>query len=189
MAFGLPVIDTGFSMVRRFLSGKPIFQGDKEHIHHMLLARGWSQRRAVFVLYAVCAALGLFSLLFVNERGRLTGLILLVVGSAIVLGVGRLRYHEVDEMKASMKRNLGERRLRAANHLRIRRASRAMSKANNLGEVLGAVREMLELGEFVHATVMLGQGGDHEGNERALSRENGERECLGMELRNGMIYW
>ncbi|HKQ99109.1 MAG TPA: MraY family glycosyltransferase, partial [Pyrinomonadaceae bacterium] len=160
MAFGLPIIDTGFSMIRRFLSGKPIFQADKEHIHHMLLARGWSQRRAVFVLYAVCAALGLFSLLFVSETGRLTGLILLVVGSAIVLAVGRLRYHEVDEMKASMKRNLGERRARAANHLRIRRASRAMSKAGSLAELFSAVREMLELGEFVHATVVLGRGGD-----------------------------
>lgn len=189
MAFGLPVIDTGFSMVRRFLSGKPIFQGDKEHIHHMLLARGWSQRRAVFVLYAVCAALGLFSLFFVNETGRLTGLILLVVGSAIILAVGRLRYHEVDEMKASMKRNLGERRLRAANHLRIRRASRAMSKASNLGDLFDAVREMLELGEFVHATVMLGRGSDFEGNERALARENGTRERLGIELRQGMICW
>lgn len=189
MAFGLPVIDTGFSMARRFLSGKPVFQGDREHIHHMLLARGWSQRRAAFVLYGVCAVLGLISLLFVNESGRLTGLILLVVGSAIVLAVGRLRYHEVDEIKASMKRNLGERRLRAANHLRIRRASRAMSKASNLNELFSAVREMLELGEFVHATVMLGRGGDYEGNEKALSRENGSRAHLDIKLRNGMICW
>jgi UDP-GlcNAc:undecaprenyl-phosphate GlcNAc-1-phosphate transferase len=189
MAFALPVIDTAFTMVRRFLSRKPIFQGDREHVHHMLLARGWSQRRVAFVLYGVCAALGLISLLFVNETSRLTGLILLVVGSAVVLLMGRLRYHEVDEVRASMKRNLGERRARAANHLRIRRASRSMSQANSLGELLNAVREMLELGEFVQATVLLGCGGDLEGNERALERENGERERLGMELRNGMIFW
>jgi UDP-GlcNAc:undecaprenyl-phosphate GlcNAc-1-phosphate transferase len=189
MAFAVPVIDTGFSMARRFLSGKPIFQGDREHVHHMLLARGWSQRRAVFVLYGVCAALGLTSLLFINETNRLTGLILIVVGSAIVLAVGRLRYHEVDEVKASIKRNVGERRERAANHLRIRRASRTMSQANSLGELLNAVREMLELGEFVQATVLLGRGGDFCGAERALARENGERDRLGVELRNGMICW
>lgn len=189
MTFALPVIDTAFSMVRRFLSRKPILQGDREHIHHMLLARGWTQRRAVLVLYAISAALGLTSLLLVNETSRLTGLILLVVGSAIVLAVGRLRYHEVDEVKASMRRNLGERRERAANHLRIRRASRTMSQANSLGELLNAVREMLELGEFVHATVLLGRGGDFGGAERALARENGERDRLGVELRNGMICW
>lgn len=189
MAFGLPVIDTGFSMVRRFLSRKPMFEGDSEHIHHMLLARGWSQRRAVFVLYGVCAALGLTSLLFVNETNRLTGLILLVVGSAVVLAVGRLRYHEVDEIKASMKRNLGERRLRAANHLRIRRASRQMSKAGDLAELFSAVREMLELGEFVHATVRLGRSGDPLGNESAFEREKNSRQLQGMELRDHMICW
>jgi UDP-GlcNAc:undecaprenyl-phosphate GlcNAc-1-phosphate transferase len=189
MAFGLPVIDTGFSMVRRFISGKPIFQGDREHVHHMLLERGWSQRRAVFVLYGVCAALGLASLLFINETSRLTGLILLVVGSAIVLAMGRLRYLEVDEVRASMKRNLGERRERAANHLHIRRASRKLSQANTLEELLGAVEEMLELGEFAHATVMIGRGADFERTERAFERERGARERLGIELRNGMIFW
>jgi len=189
MAFAVPVIDTMFSMVRRFISGKPIFQGDREHVHHMLLARGWSQRRTVFVLYAICAALGLISLLFINEASRLTGLVLLVVGSAIVLLMGRLRYHEVDEIKASMKRNLGERRARAANHLRIRRASRAMSEANSLKELFTVVGEMLELGEFAHATATLGRGGDSSGNERALARENGAGERLGIRLHNGMICW
>ena len=43
LAFGLPVVDTGVTIARRFLSGRPLFKGDREHIHHMLLARGWSQ--------------------------------------------------------------------------------------------------------------------------------------------------
>src|SRR5205814_8856097 len=55
LAFGLPVVDTGVTIARRFISGKPLFQGDREHIHHMLLARGWSQRRVALVLYSVSA--------------------------------------------------------------------------------------------------------------------------------------
>src|SRR5947209_7256403 len=51
LACGLPVVDAGVTIARRFVSGKPIFQGDREHIHHMLLARGWSQRRVELVLY------------------------------------------------------------------------------------------------------------------------------------------
>ena len=189
MAFGVPIIDTGFAIARRFISRQPLFQGDREHIHHMLLARGWSQRRVVFVLYGVCAAFGLISLLFVSDAGRLTGLILLVVGTAIILAVGKLRYHEVDEIKASLKRNIGERRIRAANHLRIRRASRAMSKADNLNELFSAVRELLDLGEFAHATVQLGRDGDPRGTERILAQENGRLSHLGVELRNGLICW
>ena len=189
MAFGLPVIDTAFSMVRRFLSRKPVFQGDREHVHHMLLARGWSQRRVVFVLYGVSAALGLVSLLFVNETSRLTGLILLVVGSAIVLAMGRLRYHEVDEIKASMKRNLTERRMRAANHLRIRRGCRAISKADSLDRLFSAVGEMLELGEFAYATLQLGSVADNGACEQALAREKGARSLRGAEIHDGMIRW
>ena len=45
LAFGFPVVDTTMTMGRRLLSRKPLFQGDNEHIHHMLLSRGWSQRR------------------------------------------------------------------------------------------------------------------------------------------------
>src|SRR5215204_2174863 len=117
MAFGLPVIDTGFTLARRFVSGKPLFEGDREHIHHKLLERGWSQRRVDFVLYSVCAVFGMMALLFVSDggAGKVTGLLLLVTGTAVVLVAGRLRYHEVDEVRASVKRNVIDRRARAAN--------------------------------------------------------------------------
>lgn len=190
MAFGLPVIDTSFAIARRLISGKPVFQGDREHIHHMLLARGWSQRRTVFVLYAVCALFALLALLFVSDsEGRLTGLILLIVGAAIILAAGRLRYHEMDEFKASMKRNLAERRIRAANHVRIRRASRALSEVTTLDKLFEAVQEMLESSEFIYATVQAGHQSDAEINRRALSQGNGARSLRTAKIHNGMISW
>src|SRR2546421_4857908 len=128
MAFALPVIDTGFTLVRRFIAGKPLFEGDSEHIHHKLLERGWSQRRVAFVLYGVCALFGMIALLFMSDggAGKLTGLILLVTGAAVILIAGRLRYHEVDEVRAGLRRNIGERRIRAANHIRVRKATKAL---------------------------------------------------------------
>jgi UDP-GlcNAc:undecaprenyl-phosphate/decaprenyl-phosphate GlcNAc-1-phosphate transferase len=191
MAFGLPVIDTGFTLARRFISGKPLFEGDREHIHHKLLERGWSQRRVAFVLYGVCALFGMLALLFVSDDGggKLTGLLLLVTGAAVVLVAGRLRYHEVDEVKASVKRNVIDRRARAANNVAVRRASRALSHACTLGDMLAAVRDMLELGEFAYATVQLGRDDDTEASERLLSREKGDRRLSGVEVRGGIICW
>jgi UDP-GlcNAc:undecaprenyl-phosphate GlcNAc-1-phosphate transferase len=191
MAFALPVIDTGFSIARRFVSGKPLFEGDREHIHHKLLERGWSQRRVAFALYGVCAFFGLIALLFTSDggAGKLTGLVLLITGAAIVLTAGRLRYHEVDEVRAGLKRNFGERKIRAANHIGVRRASQSLSKANSLGELFAAVREVLELGEFVYATVQLGRGGDYETGERALALEAGDIRLRGAELRGGLVCW
>jgi UDP-GlcNAc:undecaprenyl-phosphate GlcNAc-1-phosphate transferase len=191
MAFALPVIDTGFAVARRFISGKPLFEGDREHIHHKLLERGWSQRRVAFVLYGVCAFFGLLALLFTSDSGagKLTGLVLVITGAAIVLTAGRLRYHEADEIRAGLKRNFSERRVRAANHVSVRRASQSLSKACSLGDLFAAVREVLELGEFVYATVQLGRGGDYEMSERALALEEGDRRLRGAEVRGGLICW
>jgi UDP-GlcNAc:undecaprenyl-phosphate GlcNAc-1-phosphate transferase len=191
MAFALPVIDTGFAIARRFISGKPLFEGDREHIHHKLLERGWSQRRVVFALYGVCAFFGLLALLFTSDggEGKFTGLLLLVTGAIIVLVAGRLRYHEADEVRAGLRRNIAERKTRAANHVRVRRASRALSHAKTLGDLLSAVRDMLELGEFVYATVQLGRGGDSALSESVMSQEAGDRRIDGADIRGGLICW
>ncbi len=61
---GLPILDTSMAIVRRFLKGKPIFQPDKEHLHHKLLGRGLSQRQAVILIYMVNGLLGLTGLWF-----------------------------------------------------------------------------------------------------------------------------
>lgn len=190
IAFGLPVLDTGFSMVRRFISGRPLFDGDREHIHHKLLERGWSQRRVALVLYSVCALFGLLALCFVNDTSmRMAGLLLLVIGVAVVFIVGSLRYHEVDEMRAGMKRNFGERRLRVANNICVRRASRILSQATTLSEIFGAMQELLEAGEFVYANAQLGSQGEAARNERILGSEEQTPQMSRAEMRGGLINW
>ena len=189
LAFGLPVVDTSVSIARRFLSGKPIFQGDREHIHHMLLERGWSQRRVVLVLYGVSALFALLAMLFVNSSNGLTAVLLFVLGVVVVLALGRLRYHEVDELRASVKRNIGERRVRLTNNLRMRRACRAVSSASTFDELFDGVLEVLELGEFAYAAAQLSCNGDLEVNEKAVAlaaRDGSMRHAV---MNEGRINW
>ena len=187
MAFGLPIIDTSFTMIRRFISGKPIFQGDREHIHHMLLARGWSQRNVAFVLYSLCAVFSLLALLTVGGGGggRITAVTLIVMAAAVVFVAGRLRYPELDEIKAGLKRTIGDRRVRVANHVRVRRACRMMGQAQNVAAIFAAARELLNSAEFVYATIELGCG-NPAANRKALDRGN---QSHGAELREGLIRW
>jgi UDP-GlcNAc:undecaprenyl-phosphate/decaprenyl-phosphate GlcNAc-1-phosphate transferase len=189
LAFGLPVVDTGVAIARRLLSGKPVFQGDREHIHHMLLQRGWSQRRVALVLYGVSAVFGLLAMLFVNSGSSLTAVVLFVVGVAVLIALGNLRYHEVDELRASVRRNIGERRARVTNNLRMRRASQAVAGATTLSELFDGVLEVLELGEFVYATVQLTCNGDSELNERLLQTPAGNGSMKYAAIREGRIYW
>jgi hypothetical protein len=189
LAFGLPVVDTTVAVARRMLSGKPVFEGDREHIHHMLLERGWSQRRVVLVLYGVCALFGLLAMLFVNSGNSLTAVVLFVVGVTVVLGLGKLRYHEVDELRASVKRNIGDRRVRAANNLRMRRACQAVAVAATLNELFDGVLEVMESGQFVYAAAQLSCDGDPEVNDRAiaLAQQNGSTHLLATS--DGRIHW
>jgi UDP-GlcNAc:undecaprenyl-phosphate/decaprenyl-phosphate GlcNAc-1-phosphate transferase len=189
LAFGLPVVDTTVALARRFLSRKPLFQGDREHIHHMLLERGWSQRRVVLVLYGVSAIFGLLAMMSVNSGNSLTAVVLFVVGVAVVLALGKLRYHEVDELRASVKRNIGERRARAANNLGMRRACQAVSSASTLNELFDGVLEVLALGHFAYAAAQLSCNGSLEVNERALALAKQDGSMRYATINEGRIHW
>jgi UDP-GlcNAc:undecaprenyl-phosphate GlcNAc-1-phosphate transferase len=53
LALGVPIFDTLFSIIRRFLERRPIFSADRGHIHHRLLDMGLTHRRSVLILYGV----------------------------------------------------------------------------------------------------------------------------------------
>jgi hypothetical protein len=176
-------------MARRLISGKPLFKGDNEHIHHMLLERGWSQRRVAFFLYGVCASFALIAMLFASSGSRATGFMLFVIGVVVIIAVGHLRYHEVDELKAGVKRTVADRRVRVANNIHLRRASRALSKATDLQELFAAVSQMLEFGAFAYSTVSLGRARDGDVNERALLTIQRRVLLQDAELHSGRIFW
>jgi hypothetical protein len=125
----------------------------------MLLARGWSQRRAALVLYGACALFGLVALIFHATGSKLRGFMMFVISVAVIIAVGHLRYHEVDELRAGVKRTVGDRRLRVANNIRVRRAAVAVSKASDVEEMFAALRHLLEFGEFSFASAEVGQPG------------------------------
>jgi UDP-GlcNAc:undecaprenyl-phosphate GlcNAc-1-phosphate transferase len=43
----LPLLDACFVLLKRFLAGQRLTQRDQLHLHHVLLARGWSPRKIV----------------------------------------------------------------------------------------------------------------------------------------------
>jgi hypothetical protein len=108
---------------------------------------------------------------------------------AVTVAVGHLRYHEVEELRAGVKRTVGDRRARVANNIRVRRASLAISKATTFSELFEAVREMLEFEEFAYANVQLGKPWRAELNQRAFKATHQRAPLQRIELRNGLIVW
>ncbi|MDO4528758.1 MAG: MraY family glycosyltransferase [bacterium] len=85
MVLGVPIIDTSFAVLRRKLSGRKISEADQMHLHHRLLAMGFTHRGAVLVVYG-SAMLFSLSALLLNVSSRLGG-ILLVIGLLFLVEV------------------------------------------------------------------------------------------------------
>jgi UDP-GlcNAc:undecaprenyl-phosphate GlcNAc-1-phosphate transferase len=69
LALAVPLLDTASSILRRFLSGRPILDADNLHLHHRLLASEGSQRAAVLSLYFLTACFCIIALSFSRLRG------------------------------------------------------------------------------------------------------------------------
>lgn len=61
----LPIVDMAGAIVRRLRKGVKIYMPDREHLHHKLLAFGYSVPRILFLLGGITAAGGLCGLVYV----------------------------------------------------------------------------------------------------------------------------
>ncbi len=83
LALGIPIFDTLFSMLRRFLERRSIFSPDRSHFHHRLLDMGLHQRHVVLLIYTltlVIAGLGMFMM-----ATRNTGTIVIFICALVLL--------------------------------------------------------------------------------------------------------
>lgn len=53
IVFALPIIDAALAITRRKMAGKPISEPDANHIHHLLMRKYGSVKKAVFALYGM----------------------------------------------------------------------------------------------------------------------------------------
>ncbi len=65
----VPIFDTTFVTIMRKLAGRPASQGGRDHTSHRLVALGWSERQAVWILSALAIACGACALLAKNISG------------------------------------------------------------------------------------------------------------------------
>jgi UDP-GlcNAc:undecaprenyl-phosphate GlcNAc-1-phosphate transferase len=84
IALGLPILDTLFAIIRRKMSGVPIFTPDKGHLHHRLLALGLSQKQAVLIMYCVSIVLGIVAIFVANVNYK-TGILTVAVVLAVII--------------------------------------------------------------------------------------------------------
>jgi UDP-GlcNAc:undecaprenyl-phosphate GlcNAc-1-phosphate transferase len=147
VSFGLPILETAISVVRRFLNGQPLFAADTEHINHKLLERGFSQRQSVIILYGVSAVCGLLSLFLLAPGGGTVGIVLFVLGVGVWIGVQHLGYHEFFELRRVARRTIEQKKI-IVNNVVIRKATAQLAKAKTHEEICEIIKQTFEDKDF-----------------------------------------
>jgi UDP-GlcNAc:undecaprenyl-phosphate GlcNAc-1-phosphate transferase len=78
LVVGIPILDILRVIFLRLIRKKPLFVGDKEHLHFRLLNSGLRQRQAVLLFYSISFLFGL-STLFLQSRQKMVALTFLLV--------------------------------------------------------------------------------------------------------------
>ncbi len=154
VSLGLPILDTLLVMVRRFLRRKPLFKGDRLHIHHTLRDLGHSPRRVALVIYAVCIAFAFLSLLLVKPAGIQLAVPFMIAGVILWVAVQRLRIPELVEVGRVVERGLAQREV-IAHNLRIREAVSRLRTAQDAASTVAALESAFEHSEFRRAEFWL----------------------------------
>ena len=147
VSFGLPILETSLSVLRRLIGGRPVFTADREHIHHKLLQLGMSHRQVVIVLYGVSAIFALLSLFLLWPTGSTLALVLAVLGTGIWMGVQHLGYLEFGELRRVAQRTVTQRQV-FVNNLAIRRAAEELRTATDFQDLHRILSAAFEENDF-----------------------------------------
>ena len=84
LVLGFTIIDAMWAAVRRIRRGVSPFTSDREHLHHLLLQAGLTQRRAVLVLYLIAAVFGAVALQS-QSYSKLVALLVLFAAMVVLI--------------------------------------------------------------------------------------------------------
>ena len=122
VSFGLPILETTLSIVRRFISGRPVFTARPRTHPSQTSAAGTFAPPGSDHAICVSAFFALLSLFLLWPTGSSLGLVLAVLGTGIWLGVQHLGYLEFGELRRVAQRTIEQRQI-VINNLAIRRAT------------------------------------------------------------------
>ena len=179
LALGVPIFDTLFSILRRFLERRSMFAPDRSHIHHLLMDMGLRQRHVVLFLYiitALAAGLGMFMMV----TGDLSTLIVFTCVVALFLLVfrivGSVSFHDT---VAGIRRRMRLDRMASEVRRSFEAAELRLRDARSFGDWWGSLCASAADMDLAHLSLALT---DRDGTPRTLAwhRPDAEPDPKGM---------
>jgi len=111
LILAVPILDTGFALFRRFFKGIPFYSADKDHLHHRLIARGFSATQAMLALVGFSTLFGVIALMAYRITNFLGFSFLLGISLAYIL-LYWLGYEVIRSPLSSIKEQTDHRKRR-----------------------------------------------------------------------------
>lgn len=133
----IPLLDTSLAVARRWLRGTPVFGADRRHLHHQLLAHGFTAWQAVSLLYLGAIVLALPGIWLASGTPRWTYVIAAgaLYGTGLVYGTCRLGYHEFTVATGVLASGLGRARRTIRASIHARDVAQLIERAESLEHV------------------------------------------------------
>lgn len=159
-ALSYPLMDTGISMLRRWLRGEPLSRADGRHIHHQLQKLGVGPRQSLVVLYSLSGLVAILGLAVTFAPPQLT-IAIAVAGAAmlvlvLIYGARWLQYHELLEAGSSIQSALFTARTRVQDKIAARDVARLVERARNPEELAQLVENSAALFRYTHMQLRWG---------------------------------
>ncbi|WP_104373627.1 MraY family glycosyltransferase [Desulfocucumis palustris] len=87
---GIPLLDTICAILRRYQKHKPIFQPDREHLHHQLMALGFTHAQAVLVIYGISLVMGVSAVVLNIISTDQAAVLLLMLSALVLIGANKI---------------------------------------------------------------------------------------------------
>lgn len=165
VAFGVPVFDTTITLIRRLVRGRPLFERDREHVHHVLERAGLSPRQVLRVIYLASAAFALAAMVFLNPWQRSYAVSLIMIGAGVWLVARYLRLHELNELARVARRGLLQPRMITLN-VELRRAAERLMRATTVEDLKQGLGILLRRSEFDEVLLLVGPESERRGNSQ-----------------------
>jgi len=102
VVFGLPILDTAVALVRRLLSGRPLFVSDRGHIYDQMMDRGIGLRRTVTISYFLASIYVLIGLMMSQIRTRYAAVVYILVFSVSGIIVWKKGYLKMKGLRGAI---------------------------------------------------------------------------------------
>jgi UDP-GlcNAc:undecaprenyl-phosphate GlcNAc-1-phosphate transferase len=147
VACGLPIAETLVSVLRRFLSGRPIFGADREHFHHRLLKLGFTHRQVVVLLFGVSGVCSLISVVLLFPKLNVLIVVAIVLLLLATVAIGQLGYPEFEEIGRVLVR-VRDQKVVIAQNVKVRQIATGLKHASDWDYVSNVLQTGFEEGDF-----------------------------------------